>query len=170
MGKILIFIAIAAAALTFQACNTTGCTDNQNALPLAGLYSYETGKSIELDSLEIGGIGAPNDSLLYDASLKLSVIYLPFRSAAQQSSFYIHYAQKALSNPALNDTISFSYTSSPRFISEECGAMYFYHITSMSYTRHLIDSIAITDSTITNVDLERIEIYFRTGSQEEAPL
>ncbi len=170
MGKILTLITLIAAASLFQACNTTGCTENQNALPLAGLYSYQTENAIQLDSLEIGGIGAPDDSLLYDASLKLSVIYLPFRSAAQQSSFYIHYASKALSNPAFNDTISFSYTSVPRFVSEECGAMYFYRITSMSHTRHLIDSIAITDSTITNVDLERIKIFFRTGSQEEAQL
>lgn len=170
MGKILTTFALLCLALCFNACNTTGCTENQNALPLAGFYSSATHQSITVDSLEIGGVGAPNDSLLYDASQKLSVIYLPFRSASQQSSFFIHYAQKALSNPALNDTLSFTYTSIPRFVSEECGAMYFYQIQTMSYTRHLIDSVAITDSTITNIDAQRLEIFFRTGSQEEAPL
>lgn len=167
MGKILKTALFAACAcLLFSlldSCNTTGCTDNQNALPLAGLYSYETGKSVTVDSIEIGGIGAPNDSLLYDASEKMSVVYLPFRSTASTSAFYFRYAQKALATHNVADTLTFTYSSSPYFVSEDCGAMYYYRISSLSYTRHVIDSIAITDSLVTNSDTERLKIFFRTG-------
>lgn len=162
--------AIAALVLlcTTWACNTSGCTDNQNSLPLAGFYTTGTlGKPIEitLDSVEIGGVGAPGDSLLYGAGTPLQSAYLPLRSTAQTTSFYIHYAQQSLNDPALNDTITFGYTSTPYFASEECGAMYHYHIDRMTHTSHLIDSVVITDSLITNTDTERIRIFFRTASE-----
>lgn len=164
MGKILNIIIGLIAVIAMHACNTSGCTENQNALPLAGLYSSSTGAAISVDSLAIGGVGAPNDSLLYDGSSAASVVYLPLRSTTQSTSFYFKYRIAALNNPALNDTITFAYSSTPTFVSEQCGAMYFYRINRVAYTRHLIDSVAVTDSLITNTDLERIKIYFRTQS------
>lgn len=172
MGKILICAAAAIIAINaLVGCSTTGCTDNQNSLPLAGFYT--TGADgepmeISIDSLEIGGVGAPGDSLLYTASDNLSQVYLPLRSTSPTTSFCIHYAQKALSDPALNDTLTFDYSASPYFASEECGALYYYRISRLKHTTHLIDSIVITDSLITNADLERIRIYFRT-SHDETP-
>lgn len=162
MGKILIIITALLAITICGGCNTTGCTDNQNALPLAGFYSSSTMSSISVDSIDIGGVGAPNDSLLHSTGTSISEVYLPFRSTVGTTAFYFHYTQQSLSNDALNDTITFSYTSTPYFASEECGAMYKYLITQMSHTTHIIDSVAITDSLITNIDTERIKIYFRT--------
>ncbi len=150
-----------------SSCNTTGCTENQNSLPLAGFYSMTTKTSIEVDSISIGGVGVPNDSLLINNGKGISRVYLPFRTSKQSSTFFIHYEQKALSAPELNDTMTFDYTSSPIFVSEECGAMYFYRITRLTYTKHLIDSIGITDSLINNIDSERIKIYFRTTETDE---
>ena len=71
-----------------------------------------------------------------------------------------------LDDEAYNDTLTFGYTSSPYFASEQCGAMLLYEIHSFKYTRHLVDSVAIVDSLITNTDLERIKIYFRTSTDE----
>lgn len=45
--------------------------------------------------------------------------------------------------------------------------MFRYIITSYTYTKHLIDSVGLVDSVITNVDRERIRIYFRTATEEE---
>lgn len=145
-------------------CNTQGCTDNRSALPLAGFYSSATGSSIIIDSLAIGGVGAPDDSLLLKAGEKVYNIYLPFRSDRQTTSFFCHYdyPSQGLDNPALNDTLTFRYTSTPYFASEECGAYYVYTLTGFDYTRHLIDSVAIVDSVFNNVEMERIKIFFRT--------
>lgn len=170
MGKILTAVFIAATLLAAAvACNTSGCLENQNSVPLAGFYAYGSDKSISIDSLEIGGVGAPNDSLLCDVSQRLSQIYLPFRAMHSSSSFYIHYAQRALDYPELNDTLTFYYDSQPYFASEECGAMYHYNIVRLTYTHHLIDSVGISDSLINNVDVERIRIYFRTSSSDDEP-
>ncbi len=45
--------------------------------------------------------------------------------------------------------------------------MYRYYITEMTHTTHLIDSVAITDSLVTNLDVERIKIFFRTANPDE---
>ena len=49
--------------------------------------------------------------------------------------------------------------------------MYHYLITDYAYTTHLIDSVAVTDSLITNIDHETIQIFFRTAepSQPDDP-
>lgn len=164
MGKALtLILTFLTLALIPTACNTSGCTDNQNSLPYAGFYSSTTEKEMALNTLDIFGIGAPGDSLLYSSGETLSSIYLPFRSSTDKTSYVFHYTQEGLEDPANNDTLTFRYTSEPYFASEECGAMLRYTITGFSHTRHLIDSIAITDSLITNVDNERIKIYFRTS-------
>lgn len=143
-------------------CSTSGCLENQNSLPLAGFYSSSTGNSISLDSLEIGGVGAPNDSLLL-ASGSASTLYMPFRSQSPRTSFYFRYTQKVFVEYGVTDTVTFSYDALPYFASEECGAMYQYRITGVTTTTNLIDSVGITDSLITNLDIERIKIYFRTA-------
>lgn len=151
-------------------CNTSGCTDNHNALPLMGFYSSADEKKIALDSVDIGGIGAPRDSLLVEAGHAVEQLYLPFRYNNESTSFFIHYAyrQQGLDSDEFNDTITFRYTAAPYFASEECGAMIRYDIHSVEYTRHLIDSIAVTDSVITNVERERFMVFIRTAGSEQS--
>lgn len=170
MGKVLTSaIAAITVAVIVSSCNTSGCLENQNSLPLAGLYDSATGRAVSIDSIDVGGVGAPDDSLLYKAGMKLTEIYLPFRSTQPSTSFFIHYAQKGLDDERLNDTLSFEYTSRPYFASEECGAMFRYNLTRMSHTTHLIDSVKIVDSLITNLAVQQIHIYFRVTQEEPDP-
>lgn len=151
----------------FAGCNTQGCTDNRSALPMMGFYSMSTKSQIILDSLELGGIGAPGDSLLLAKGQSRGWVYLPFRYDSGKTSFMFHYAYPGLDSEELDDVVTFSYTAEPYFASEECGAFYVYTITGVEYTRHLIDSIGVSDSVITNVDMERIQVYFRTIEPDE---
>lgn len=151
-------------------CNTTGCTDNRSSLPLAGFYSVEEQKAISIDSISIGGVGAPNDSLLLDCQ-QAGAVYLPFRQTASTASFFIAYKQKALDFPELVDTVTFNYDPIKYFASEECGAMLRYRIRRVAYTRHILDSVDVipADSTIINVDIENLKFFFRTGGKEDEP-
>ncbi len=163
----LIVIPALLALLALPACNNVGCTENRNSIPLAGFYSYSTHAPITVDSVAIGGVGAPADSLLVRPSTKGSQVYLPLRSSADVTKFYIRYKQKALDYPELYDTLTFTYTSVPYFASEDCGAMYHYRITRLEYTTHLIDSVGMTDSLVTNLERENIKIFFRTAETED---
>ena len=44
--------------------------------------------------------------------------------------------------------------------------MYVYDITRLDVTDHLIDSVALLDRHITNVDIESLKIFFRTAEPE----
>lgn len=147
-------------------CNSSGCINNQNSIPLAGFYSFTSLTGISVPNLTVGGVGAPGDSLILNNS-SASSVYLPFRSQQPETSFFFHYNQEGINDDAFNDTLTFTYSSIPYFASEECGAMFRYIITSYTYTKHLIDSVGLVDSVITNVDRERIRIYFRTATEEE---
>lgn len=153
--------------LAMAACNTSGCLDNQSSIPLAAFRSSTTGDDISVSGLRISGVGSPGDSALTTGSSAISQVYLPMRSTAETTAWCFHYTQEGLDDPALNDTVSFGYESIPYFASEECGAMYRYLIKEVSTTTHLIDSVVVADSLITNVEATRIYIYFRTAEQEE---
>lgn len=171
MRKILFILTSLLCVISlWTACSNVGCTENRNSLPLAGFYSSSTGKSITVDSIEIGGVGAPSDSLLLDAGTKVSMLYLPFRAVSPQTVFYVRYKSAALDFPWLVDTLKFDYEAKPFFASEDCGAMYHYLITNFTFTTHLIDSVTVTDSLITNVDRETIRIYFRTAEPDDSSL
>lgn len=165
---VLLSLAVAVMG-ALSGCNTQGCTDNRSALPLMGLYSSATNARIVLDSLDIGGVGAPDDSLLIHSGQSVQSLYLPFRYDCDETSFFIHYDYKeqGLDDPSLDDIITIGYTSEPYFASEECGAYYIYTIRSLTYTTHLIDHITIVDSVINNIDMERIQVYFRITEPEE---
>lgn len=146
-----------AAALT--GCNSGGCLDNQSALPLAEVLDSTTGAALTMRGVEIWGVGSPGDSLLLGADEALSKVYLPMRSTAESVSWCFHYASP-FDSPAMNDTVTFAYSSEPFFASDECGAFFQYRINTCRYTTHLMDSVVVADSLITNVELTRIKIYY----------
>lgn len=155
-------------AVCAAGCGSSGCLENGSTLPLAGLYSSSTQSPISVDSLEVRGLGAPSDSLLVSPGRATRSIYMPFRANYESVSWVFSIRTKALDYPELFDTITFDYTTIPYFASADCGALYIYRLRSFSYTRHLIDSVAVTDSLFTNVDREQIMIFYRTAQEEPA--
>lgn len=167
MGKILTITAIALMLLSALAgCNSAGCTENQTSVPLAGFYSYNTGQAVSIDSVEIGGIGAPHDSLLHSKGA-VSSIYLPLRPNRESTSYFIRYTSHPMVDYDIADTVTFDYDTQPYFASEDCGAMYRYRITRVSHTHWLLDSVAVIDSLITNADFQRIQFYYATEHPDE---
>ena len=164
MGKFLSHITciITIFAGVLCSCSGDGCIDNQSSIPLAGFYSAETLEPIAYSSIEVYGVGATNNSSLTTLGENTQQVYLPFRSISNSTAFCFHYTDFGATN-LYNDTIWFDYESTPYFASEECGAMYRYKITSTRHTNVFIDSVAVIDPDITNIDVERIKIFFKTN-------
>ncbi|MDE7443572.1 MAG: hypothetical protein K2M65_05360 [Muribaculaceae bacterium] len=173
MGKILKGIFASTLLTALCACNTNGCLENQNSIPLAGFYSMRTKQAVTVSQMQIGGVSAPNDTLLLESG-SASEIYLPFRANTGETSFYFRLTQTSSSNTendtptviSVSDTITFHYKAYPYFASTDCGAMFRYEITDYAHTSLFIDSVAVTDSLITNVDIQRIHIYFRDDDND----
>lgn len=170
MGRILIYIFVSSFIIVtglLQGCSTSECLGNQSSIPLAGLYSAVTEKAITIDSITVYGYAAPNDSMLLKNAQGIKQVYLPLRINNSETQYIFHYDQKAISAIENNDTVTLKYTSKPYFDSFECGAMYQFEITELSYTTHIMDSVGLISNVITNADVETIRIFLKTNLPSE---
>lgn len=143
------------------ACSDT-CTENKNALPLAGFYRSGDTEPVSVDSLLITGIGAPGDSALSEASKTKSQIYLPFRIDCDTTRYIFTDARPSR---MVDDTVTFIYSRIPRFVNVECGVSYIFDLRDIRITGTLIDSITCPNGFIDNTNAENLKIYFATLSR-----
>ena len=100
MGKASVIISTivsVAVAAVLASCSSSGCTDNQNSLPMAGFYSSSSKSAISVGYLDVYGVGSVNDSMLYSSGQALNIVYLPFRNSANETSYVFHYTQQNIS-------------------------------------------------------------------------
>lgn len=176
MTRIRTGILMGTAAFVAAACGASGCSgnecyENHSALPLAYFYDSSTLQQVALQRVEIYGVGAPNDSVLYAPST-LQEAYLPFRLWADSTQYVFEYRSLvpdsiAAEFPQLvpRDTLTFRYTPKEWFVSPACGAMYFYDMKSVEHTTFLIDSVSFND-VITNENAVNIKIFFHNETAE----
>lgn len=153
------------AAAAMWSCSSSGCIDNQSSIPLAGFYDSKTKQKLKISGVNIGGVGA--ETLLLGRSESASQVYLPLRSTLTSTAFYLNYATDSITGYQYNDTITFDYESIPYFVSEECGAMYYYKVGELQSTHLLIDSVKLLEPLITNTDVERVKIYFSSNDTQQ---
>jgi hypothetical protein len=89
---------------------------------------------------------------LYKDSL-VNSLYLPL-SAIDSSIFLVSF-------DGIADTIIFKHQTILNYASMESGFYYTYHINSIKHTNHRIDSISISDSTVTDTWNENIKVNIR---------
>ena len=164
--KQVLFLTVALGLFFVSACNDTGCTENQNSLPLAGFYSSQTKSAVSIDSLTVFGVGMIGDTTIIHNSNSIHQVYMPFNVNATQSRFVLRYEQKNFAQYGIEDTLTINYEPVPFFHSNECGAMYLYEIKDYSITHALIDSVLILDSRIDNTNKENIQIIFLTKEDD----
>ena len=160
MIRRLFFPALIVLSAVMAGCSTGACYDNQNSLPKAGFYSASTGNAVSVSGLSVGGAGAPNDSLLCGPSETVTEVYLPFRPDEKSTSF-------TFKSGLFADLVTFTYETTPYFASADCGAVWRFRIRSVNWSGTLIDSIAVVDSVITNVDAMQLKIFLNDSGPED---
>lgn len=169
-------LGVVAISMSLLSCTTSMCTDNRTSIPEAGFYNVDTGEPVNVVGVTIGGIGAPNDSLLYNNQTE-QLVYLPLRPAAEVTSFRFHFSSDDITDPDTgevtpdhthDDIVTFYYSSTPYFDGEECGAIQHFHIDRVDHTPdgHIVD-IDVLDPYVTNEHKEYLRIYFRIADPDE---
>ena len=147
------------------------CTDNKNALPLAGFYSSETpAEKVSVSGLEVYGLGAPNDSILSPGSETKGEVYLPFRIDSDTTAYVFRYSYTEAGDSipkVMADTVTFVYSRTPRFVNVECGVSYNFGIRDIVTKGELIDSVTCPMGYIDNADIENLRIYFAPNPATE---
>lgn len=160
-------VKVAVVMWLFSSCNNDSCQSNSTSLPLAGFYSSADGRKVSVDSLTIYGIGAPGDSAIVRCGRAVQQAYLPLRTTVSTTQYVLQYEALGIPKPEYNDTITLTYDKRPYFEDSQCGALYVFDITSHSCTHHFVDSLVVRSSHITNLDVETLQIYFRTEGGDQ---
>jgi hypothetical protein len=79
---------------------------------------------------------------------------LPLSYTAVRDTFFLRYSAR------LADTIWVEHQNLPYFSSMDCGTVMHYKLTEIASTHHLIDSIQIVNSEVTNTLKENVKIYY----------
>lgn len=161
-----VWLTAVAVALIGVGCTGSGCLEGRTGSPQVEFRSSSTGESIGLDSLAISGFDAPGDSLLMRPSASAqSSVSLPLRPDRSTTVWSISYERSELAAFGLRDTVTFDYRATPYFVSEECGVGYRFHLSRVTTTHRLIDSVVILDPLVTNITKPYVALYFRTASE-----
>lgn len=123
-----------------------------------GIRFYQMVDGTERDStlpaLTMFGIGR-QDSLLAD-SMEASGIYVPLNQDKDSTGFFLR-PDSTMQN---GDTVMLAYQRSLQFISSGCGFTTFYHIDTVYFTHHYIDSIAVPTKKIITTNATNLKIYY----------
>lgn len=158
--KIAIALTVVAMLALVPACSSDGCYDNTSAIPIVAFY--RDGAAVKLTPLSVTGVGVPGDTLLID-SASTSSFHMPLNFNSKQVKWKLYYHDEDLTP----DTITIDYDVVMNFVSRDCGAMYFFKITKCGYTNHVIDSIKVLDSLITNIDRTYLQVHIKHLESEE---
>jgi|ERR1035437_322492 hypothetical protein len=138
--------------LYMLSCTAGSCFEETESYIKASFYDNATTKLLAPDSLTLYGLN--NDSMIYNKSISVQPALIPLNSSTDSCTFVIQIN-------GVNDTIVFKYSSYPHLISKECGYTFYHHIdTVRNYTKHLIKDIYTANSTITNLNVENIRIFY----------
>lgn len=83
---------------------------------------------------------------------------IPLSYTASVDTFFLLY------NSRLADTLWVEHQNLPYFSSMDCGTVMHYKLLGIKSTNHLIDSLQITDSGVTNMLKENVKIYFTVSN------
>lgn len=137
---------------------------------MANLAKYDTTYVYRCDTDTVVSL-TPVDSLL-EKGYKLSLlaerqqmvllnrksgadkVEIPLSFTAERDTFFFQYSAR------LADTVCVEHLNHPYFSSMECGTVMHYKIVGITSTNHLIDSVQVVDSEVTNMLRENVKIYF----------
>lgn len=113
-----------------------------------------------MNSPQMKIIGEDNNILIQGAH-KDAGLRLPFNYSKDS----IRYTFRTDSTSTVYDTITFYYEPSVHFISNNCGYNYFFNIQKVAHTTHMIDSFAISNSSVSDdAKTENVQLYFKKQS------
>lgn len=162
MRKLTVLLTLITGCAAFYSCGVEGCDELMSVNAGVTFVNKQT-QPIALTEVTVSGIGAPNDSILYNAVKNVKSVDLPLRITSEKTSYVFKF--KA-TNPDtqedvyINDTLHINYTNLNHFISEDCGCLVYHTLKSLEYTKHLLDSAYIYQPEITNKYVQNILLKF----------
>ena len=154
LWPLLLVVALGA----MQSCDEEeDCSLNARPMMTCNLYQEnpETAGAFIPDTLEQLTITAyGTDSIILNREQKVKALTLPLCYSADSTHLVFHYEDGA------TDEVIIRHTNTPYFLSMECGYQMKQQIESVSYTRTVLDSIALTYNEAGIYGRENLKLYY----------
>lgn len=156
--KIKTFLALAAAGCCLMmACDEEeDCSLNARPMMNCNIFAVneETGlyEQAAINELTITAFGT--DSVIVNRESNVKSLSLPLCYTADSTHLVLHYSD------GQQDQVIIRHSNTPYFLSMDCGYQMKQQIESVSYTRTVIDSIALTYNEAGIYGRENLKIYY----------
>lgn len=154
-----IIMGMLAGSLTslFTACSEEpDCSANARAMINCNLFTHnELTGALQRDTLDSLTITAfSTDSIILNRGEEVTALILPLRYTADSTVLVFHYTGRT------TDTVTLHHTNTPYFLSMDCGYQMQQALTGVSYSRHKLDSIHITNSEAGIYGTENLQLFY----------
>ena len=160
MRKIVIVLFLALVALA--ACTSIDCPVQNRVYTNYNLYKSDGSlDTLTVDTLTIATMVADGtlDTLL-NQDTDVTYFELDISHTQPEDELYLFLAD-TLGN-MYKDTIRIKKEDFPHFESVDCGISYFHKLTSVSCTKHILDSVVINNPNVNyDTKIEHFRIYFK---------
>lgn len=158
-----LFLIISCVLALCSACTTIECSLN-NVVACKWAMTYAEGDTT-LSRLALSCFatkaGAEGDTVLVNQAMNVKSLSVPM--SAMLDADTLHFVLSHQGEVMAVDRVVVSKTNEPVFESVDCATRFHHVISGIDYTRNFIDSITISNKSVTNVEvLENLHIYLRS--------
>ena len=170
-ARLIILLTLAlpiVSAVCISACDEEDdCTLATRAMVYCNLYRLnDAGTAYIADTLDVLTVKAlGTDSTIVNAQEDVSDLTLPLRYTSETTTLVFHYYETDDEDSTylsgVRDTLWIFHTNTPYFLSMDCGYQMKQYIESVTYSRHQLDSISLTDEEANIYGTENLRLYFQ---------
>lgn len=144
-------------ALSFgmSACESSDCMLSSESYCS---MTFVDGQGIAVKLQDTLTVSSTADVVIINRKLGADGMDLPLSYTASVDTFFLHYSTR------LADTLWVEHQNLPYFSSMDCGTVMHYKLLGIKSTNHLIDSVRVIDSEVTNILKKNVKIYFTVSN------
>lgn len=149
------------AALTVGACSSIDCPVQNTVYTAYGVYKNGGERDTLRDTLTIYTTRRDGmDSVLLNRGVNTTKFELPMSYNDPEDTLYFTVIDQQAH--AVTDTVYIKKDNYPYFESVDCNIAFFHNITSVRWTHHAIDSIAVNKQHVDyDASTEHLHLYFK---------
>lgn len=131
------------------------CSMTTRAMIQCYLYTIDDGQRVQNDTLDSLTVTAyDTDSIIINNQKRVHDLSLPLRYTADSTVLVFHYSR------IRRDTLIIRQTNTPYFLSMDCGYQMRQAIRSISYSRHQLDSLYISNNEASIYGTENLKLFY----------
>ena len=141
------------------ACSSEDCPINNTVMGKMTFYDPYGEAVAFAGTLSVTAVRQQGDSVVINQKYGPSDVLFPLSYTHETDTLIFTYSN---GGATATDSIYVSHTNTPTLVSVDCGTAIFHTITSVSSTRHVIDSLILKSSEVNYDERENIQIIYRT--------